>query len=147
MASCTEPSTVGASRRKPRWPWRLLRAISPRAALARPNPAGQAASLADESNEFRVLLNALRWFRNWPTVWWYRARPWELPPLHLCRGFTLRHRLKDLVLLQIAEVLAGRCYRQCLDEPHSGTVVDIDANIGVVALDLTGTSSLNSGLR
>ena len=51
------------------------------------------------------------------------------------RGFTLHHRLKDLVLLQIAEVLAGRCYRRCMDEPHSGTVVDIGANIGVVALD------------
>ena len=39
--------------------------------------------------------------------------------------------------MQIAEVLAGKCYRRSIDEPHSGTVVDIGANIGVVALDWT----------
>jgi hypothetical protein len=84
---------------------------------------------------FEIASMQLRWFRNWRAVWRYRASPWDLPSLHLRRGFTLHHRPNDLALMQIAEVMAGKCYRRCMKEPRSGTVIDIGANIGVVTLD------------
>jgi FkbM family methyltransferase len=115
-------------------PYWLLDAFSSQEP-ARDSSAEQPPSLANETNQFRALLTALRWFRNWGIVWRYRARPWDLPPLRLRRGFILHHRPKDLPLLQIAEVLAGKCYRICMDEPRSGTIIDIGANIGLATLD------------
>lgn len=111
------------------------RSASTPAPVAGADSPAQPPNLANDTNEIRALLSALRWFRNWPTVWWYRARAWELPPLRLRRGFTLHHRWEDLALLQIAEVLGGKGYRRYMNEPCSGTIVDIGANIGVATLD------------
>lgn len=77
----------------------------------------------------------IAWFDNWHEVRRNEKKGAGVPPLRLRKGFTLYHRPEDIALIQIAEVLRGRCYRQYIDEPQSGTVIDIGANIGVASLD------------
>jgi FkbM family methyltransferase len=83
----------------------------------------------------RTFASMIAWFDNWGDVWRHYRRGAELPPLRFRRGFDLRHRPEDQVLLQFYEVFRDHNYRRHITEPHRGTIVDIGANIGVVTLD------------
>jgi FkbM family methyltransferase len=80
-------------------------------------------------------VSMIAWFENWQEIWRSYRSGAELPPLRFRRGFTLRHRAEDRVLLQFFEVFRDRGYRRYITEPSQGTLVDIGANIGAVTLD------------
>ena len=83
----------------------------------------------------RMLVSMIAWFDNWREVWLSYRSGAEIPPLRFRRGFVLRHRSEDQVLLQFFEVFRDKSYRRYITEPHFGTMVDIGANIGAVSLD------------
>jgi FkbM family methyltransferase len=83
----------------------------------------------------RMLVSMIAWFDNWQEIWRSYRSGAELPPLRFRRGFALRHRPEDQVLLQFFEVFRDRGYRRYITELSQGTLVDIGANIGAVTLD------------
>jgi FkbM family methyltransferase len=82
----------------------------------------------------RTLASMIAWFNNWGEIWHCYRRGADVPPLRFRRGVVLRHCPEDQVLLQFDEVFRDKIYRRYITEPRRGTIVDIGANIGVVAL-------------
>jgi FkbM family methyltransferase len=83
----------------------------------------------------RALATMVAWFDNWSEIFNdYRNRR-ELPGLRFRRGITLHHRPEDQALLQFYDVFRDKSYWRYSTDPEYGTVVDIGANIGIVALD------------
>jgi FkbM family methyltransferase len=83
----------------------------------------------------RTLVSMIAWFDNWQEIWRSYRSGAELPPPRFRRGFVLRHRPEDQVLLQFFEIFRDRGYRRYITELSQGTLVDIGANIGAVTLD------------
>ena len=98
-----------------------------------------AESVLGKYRALRTLASIVAWFDNWDEIWRCYRRGAELPPLRFRRGFILRHRPEDQVLLQFYEVFRDKNYRRYIAEHRRRTIVDIGANIGVFALALVGT--------
>lgn len=94
-----------------------------------------AESVLGKYRALRTLASIVAWFHNWDEIWRCYRRGAELPPLRFRRGFILRHRPEDQVLLQFYEVFRDKNYRRYIAEHRRRTIVDIGANIGVVTLD------------
>ncbi|HEV7987745.1 MAG TPA: hypothetical protein VGP23_04590, partial [Candidatus Binataceae bacterium] len=94
-----------------------------------------AESVLGKYRALRTLASIVAWFDNWDEIWRCYRRGAELPPLRFRRGFILRHRPEDQVLLQFYEVFRDKNYRRYIAEHRRRTIVDIGANIGVVTLD------------
>jgi FkbM family methyltransferase len=94
-----------------------------------------AESIQGKYHALKTLASMIAWFDNWSDVWSCHRRGAELPPLRFRRGFVLRHRSGDQVLLQFFEVFRDKSYRRYIAEPKQGTIIDIGANIGAVSLD------------
>jgi len=80
------------------------------------------------------------WLSNWREVWsCYRGRR-PLPPLRFRAGFTLYHGPADDPIGLLHDVFASRAYRRYLPQALRGTMIDLGANIGAVALDWASRS-------
>jgi FkbM family methyltransferase len=68
-------------------------------------------------------------------VWTQYRCGGTLPTLCFRNGLVVKHGLGDDPITLVEEVFWNRCYRHQLVEPTQGVMVDIGANIGIVALD------------
>src|SRR5437868_1248629 len=96
--------------------------------------------LIQKAQKVYILFRLTRRLTNGFTVWrlYFAGKP--LPPLKLWRGLILHHTSDDGPIALVLEIFGDREYRQHINFPTEGNMIDIGANIGANVLDWASSS-------